>query len=164
MFFGTLVTMSVLIYPAEGGQSSEPITVCDLLSDLTRHDGRELLVRGEFYVGVHGIALINDNCKLTNKDERVSICVQSSSGPGAPSVDFTTDLLPLEAFAQAERTLREAGTGFRGTAVIRGKLFVARSGRGFCHASSFRVLLVAKNLVSYSSESSGDVEKGDRRD
>lgn len=148
---GMLVTTLAALQRASLVQVAEPVDVCDLFADPARYHGRQLLVRGEFFSGRHGIALLSDKCAADRK-LNAGICVQDSLGPAAPRVDFETVMLPLEIITEAERKLREAKTGFRGEAVIRGKLFVAPPGRGYCHLNSFQMLLVAKELVSYSTK------------
>jgi hypothetical protein len=146
-----LLTTFAALQPASPLQVAEPVDVCDLFADPARYHGRQLLVRGEFFSGRHGIALLRYNCAVA-RNKNVSICVQDSLGPAATRVDFETVMLPLEIISETERKLREAETGFRGEAVIRGKLFVAPPGRGYCHLNNFQMLLVARELVSYSTK------------
>lgn len=75
----------------------------------------------------------------------------------APSVEFSTDGSPLRILAEADRSLRDQQTGFRSTAVIEGRIFVAKEGHaGFCAENAFRVLMVAKELIGFSTSPVSD--------
>jgi hypothetical protein len=127
------------------------ITVCEALANPQRFTTQIVRIEGEFSSGWHGMFFSTFNCQNIEPRLRHSMCIVPAGQFGTPSVPFSTSTGPLLAVASATRTLLETNTGFRSTAVIEGQLFVAESGgAGFCANRSSQAMLVARNLVTYS--------------
>jgi hypothetical protein len=124
--------------------------VCAVVRDLASRQGGEVAMSGELVASQHVVLLKGQKCSGTGKNW--SVCVQWASQQGSPKVDFLTNTGPLEAVATAARLLRDSDSGFTSSATIVGRLFVAPPGRGFCHANQYELLLVAKDLVEYRTE------------
>jgi hypothetical protein len=125
-------------------------TVCDVATEPAKYQGHLIQVQGELSAGTHSMALLSESCATVEDKRRAEICIVTTAFPSAPSVNFKSDSLPLEILAAAERELREQKTGFRGEALVQGQLFVAPPSGGFCHANRYHLMLVVKELNSYS--------------
>ena len=127
-------------------QERLPVNVCEVVSHPEKYKSRIVQIAGALLAGRHGIDLAG---RCRNPPSIDSICVVLSGQLNTPQVPFKSDRLPIETLASAERLLREQGTGFSGRAIIEGQVFVAPDQSGFCSNNNYRVMLVAKELISY---------------
>ena len=136
---------------AGGTQSGLPASVCDVFSNPSKYDGQFVRLSGDFFSG-HNWGFVDNECRLESRITP-AICIETSHDPTAPRVSFTTDRGALNLVSTLTRELitRELTKEFRSRAVIEGQLFVAAPNRaGFCSGNQYRVMIVAKRLVSFS--------------
>jgi hypothetical protein len=140
------------ISPAQAEENDKAVSVCEVFAHGQDYAMRLVRVEGELWVGRHSVALL-DKCPNTQASSPTAICLKSSGELHAPPVPFVTSGVPLDALAIATGTLLDQKTGFRARAVIEGQLFFAEKGRGgFCALNHYRVMMVTKQLISYSAQ------------
>jgi hypothetical protein len=108
-----------------------------------------IVISGSLYAGPHGMYLYGKRCDKHSGVRHESICVARSTFSYVPKVYFQTKAEALVAIGEAARSIREKNVKYEDVIRVRGVLFVAQGGTGFCHLGRSSAVIVVDQVMEY---------------
>lgn len=138
---------AILPLPA---QAQTEMKICDVLARNLQPVWKSgmLILSGELVAQRHALVMAL-RCP-GDGGQSIDVCVTTTEDPGAPEVDYATELGPMTAIVAATRAASLESGQFQTQAEFSGRLFVAPTSAGFCHLNRFRAVLVVKGVQKFS--------------